>query len=900
MTKANWIDVSYFQDPEKFDYQAAKQDGIQGLIIRAGYGKTQDTAAAQHIANAQKYGFMWHLYHYWYNMDGEAEWAVQNAKSLGLTANQYLFLDMEDKSLPADWNGQFAVFRKAVGDTYKVGLYCSDSPYKAKFQDSQLQQLNVARWIASYSYEPANYDIWQLSGAGGGGFGSYTGDVDRDYAKSNILSLYATANINPVVVQPTADLQYIQPIMLQPGYDTETNIYGLGYSPDNGVHFYVTYTTFGRKYRQEDADRLWQYLQGFVTAQIGSALKVSWSDITNKPDIATQDDLKKIELTPGPQGPPGANGQTPQITSNGHWKIGNNVTNYSVGMLDTDDSTTLLDLSTDKAIYYPSEKVVFHATSVSGHGHLDVHYYHLNKLVAEKQVYYGTSEIGWSWFLPADDNVGYSVVIDNYVGNNVGYNNKIAINVCSNVYQFPIMGFLSSYTIDSCTDRKQVLDYMKRLHINLVQVYDWFDLHSLPLPVATNGDSLQVSNTWTDIGNRLTRKKVIEDYCNLAKEYAMKPLAYMAMNGSDTNQLVHGLSAEMFLYNDNSKSLDSVYKTLDKNNGWGKYSLYNMNWMNDSWQNYIVNQMQIVRDNMPFDGWHIDMFGDPGDKYESTGNPITSNTLAGGIHYFLNKAGNLGWDIGVNSVGEYGLDDIRNSIVPKYLYTEVWDNRKTYNDLFNLVKFLTESRDSNNQKKGVIIAAYMDYNYAKSNQGKSFNDDGIILTDLVIMASGGMHLEVGEHLLDNEYFPNNNLNMSDSLKNTYLPEMYDFFTAFKEIIGLGYQVDGLATIDGGSVDSLVAGEVCGISRGNDKGYLGLSIINMQTNGDQWRDTDANRTITKPVGNVKVTLNKGVTNHDWYLFNLGNLTPQKINVGTDGVINISGLEYYSFILGVPII
>lgn len=602
-------------------------------------------------------------------------------------------------------------------------------------------------------------------------------------------------------------------------------------------------------------------------------------------------------IAEGQPGPQGNNGLTPQIDSNGHWKIGNTITQYSVGMKDQDDSATLLDLNTDKAIYYPSEKVVFHATSVSGHGHLVVKYYHLNNLVATKEIYYGTSEISWSWLLPADDNIGYAVVIENHVGNNVA-TKTIAINVSNDVYQFPIMGFLSNYTIDSPDDRKQVLDYMKRLHINLVQMYDWFDLHSLPLPVATNGDSTQVSNTWTDIGNRLTRKKVIEDYCNLIKDYGMKPLAYMAMNGSDTNQLVHGLTAEMFLYNDNSKSLDSVYKTLDKNNGWGKYSLWNTNWMNGPWQDYIVNQMGIVRDNMPFDGWHIDMFGDPGNKYDSNGTPITSATLAGGIHYFLNKANALGWDTGVNSVSEYGLTDIRNSTVPKYLYTEVWDNRKTYDDLFNLVKFLTESRDSSNVKKGVIIAAYMDYNYAKSNQGKNFNDDGIILTDLVIMASGGMHLEVGEHLLDNEYFPNNNLNMSDSLKNTYLPEMYDFFTAFKEIIGQGYQVDGLATIDGGSVDTLVAGKVCGISRGNDKGYLGLSLINMQTNGDQWRDTDANRTITKPVGNVKVNLKLGVTSHDWYLFNLENLTPQKLNVGADGVVNVSGLGYYSFILGVP--
>ena len=598
----------------------------------------------------------------------------------------------------------------------------------------------------------------------------------------------------------------------------------------------------------------------------------------------------------GPQGPQGNNGLTPQIDSNGHWQIGNTITQYSVGMKDQDDSATLLDLNTDKAVYYPYEKVIFHATSVSGHGHLVVKYYHLNNLVATKEIYYGTSEISWSWFLPSDDNIGYAVVIENHVGNNVS-TNTIAINVSNDIYNFPIMGFLSKYDNDSSVERKKNLDYLKRLHINLVQFYDWFDLHSLPLPVAPVGDSLQVSNTWTDIGNRLTRKKVVEDYCNLAKEYGMKPLAYMAMNGSDTNQLVHGLSAEMFLYNDNSRDLGHVYKTMDKNNGWGKYSLWNANWMNGPWQDYIVNQMRIVRDNMPFDGWHIDMFGDPGNKYESNGNAISSATLAGGIHYFLNKANNLGWDTGVNSVGEYGLTDIRNSNVPKYLYTEVWDNRKTYNDLFNLVKFLTESRDSNKQKKGVIIAAYMDYNYAKSNQGKNFNDDGIILTDLVIMASGGMHLEMGEHLLDNEYFPNNNLNMSDSLKNTYLPEMYDFFVAFKEIIGLGYQVDGLATIDGGSVDSLQSGKVCGISRGNKSDYLGLSLINLRTTNTEWRDTNANCSVA-PAQNIKVTLKLGVTNHDWYYFDLSNLEPQKLNVGADGVVNISSLRYYGFILGIP--
>lgn len=599
----------------------------------------------------------------------------------------------------------------------------------------------------------------------------------------------------------------------------------------------------------------------------------------------------------GPQGPRGNDGLTPRIDSNGHWKVGTAVYQYLVGMKDQDDSTTLIDLNTDKAVYYPYEKVIFHATSVSGHGRLVVKYYHLNNLVATKEIYYGTSEISWSWFLPSDDNIGYAVVIENHVGNNVS-TETIAINVSSDLYNYPIMGFISRYDNDSPTEIKGVLDYLKRLHINLVQCYDWFDYHSLPLPTySKGGDSLFVANIWNDMGNRLTKKKVIEDYCYLAKSYGMKPLAYMAMNGSDTNQLVHGLSAEMFLYNDNSRNLDHVYKILDKNNGWGKYSLYNMNWMNGPWQDYIYRQMETVRNNMPFVGWHIDMFGDPGNKYESNGNPISSATLANGIHYFLNKAGKLGWDTGVNSVGEYGLDDIRNSTVPKYLYTEVWDNRKTYNDLFNLVKFLTESRDSNKQKKGVIIAAYMDYNYAKNNAGKYFNTDGIILADLVIMASGGTHLEMGEHMLCNEYFPNSNLNLPSTLKDNYLPKMYDFFVAFKEIIGLGYQVDGLATIDGGSVDYLQSGKVCGISRGNKNDYLGLSLINLRTTNTEWRDTNANCSVSL-AQNIRVTLKLGVTNHDWYYFDLSNLEPQKLNIGADGVVNISSLRYYGFILGVP--
>ena len=364
MANANVIDISYFQDSSKLDWQAIKDAGIEAVIIRSGYGKTQDTQAAAHIANANKYGLKWHLYHYWYNMGGEAEFAVQNAKSLGLTSSQYLFLDMEDKSLPADWNGQFAAFRKAVGDIFQVGLYCSDSPYKAKFQDSQLQQLKVYRWVASYSYEPANYDMWQMSGAGSGGIGKYTSDIDRDFDKSRRLiadSEPQSPDKQPIVPPTlTTDMPYIRGIVSQPGFDTESGIWGYGYSPDNGEHFYVNDTVFGRKYRQKDADRLWPYLKDFVSEQLASAISLDWNNIKNKPDVAlrtdlenlaTKDEVKKIEKEPGP---PGQTWQ-PYVADDGNWHL-RKVENATEPDVDTGTkATNNIDTSDEFTVKKPSE-----------------------------------------------------------------------------------------------------------------------------------------------------------------------------------------------------------------------------------------------------------------------------------------------------------------------------------------------------------------------------------------------------------------------------------------------------------------------------------------------------------------------------------------------------------------
>lgn len=148
---------------------------------------------------------------------------------------------------------------------------------------------------------------------------------------------------------PTDLPETVKAIILKPML--VDGIYGLGCSPDNGVTNRVYWTIYGRKYYQEDADRLWPLLidkvksvmsvdwdsiqnkPKFVTpdeleAQLDklSVPTVKWADIQNKPelavksdlkDLATKDEIKKIEKEPGP---PGQTWQ-PYVGDDGNWHL---------------------------------------------------------------------------------------------------------------------------------------------------------------------------------------------------------------------------------------------------------------------------------------------------------------------------------------------------------------------------------------------------------------------------------------------------------------------------------------------------------------------------------------------------------------------------------------------------
>ena len=77
-----------------------------------------------------------------------------------------------------------------------------------------------------------------------------------------------------------------------------------------------------------------------------------------------------------------------------------------------------------------------------------------------------------------------------------------------------------------------------------------------------------------------------------------------------------------------------------------------------------------------------------------------------------------------------------------------------------------------------VFAAYMNYCCDNSN----FNTPGVVMTDAVMFALGGSHLELGgDHMLCREYFPYIGQKMTPELED-WMTHYYDFFTAYQTLL----------------------------------------------------------------------------------------------------------------------
>lgn len=160
----------------------------------------------------------------------------------------------------------------------------------------------------------------------------------------------------------------------------------------------------------------------------------------------------------------------------------------------------------------------------------------------------------------------------------------------------------------------------------------------------------------------------------------------------------------------------------------------------------------------------------------------------------------------------------------------------------------------------VLLCAYMDYDIAGSPG--YFNTPGVLLTDAVIFAFGGSHLELGEHMLGKEYFPNSNLKMPDDLK-AAMVSYYDFLTGYENLLRDGGSLNNPGITAGDNQLKLnfwppQTGQVSVVGR--DLGYRQvIHLINMaNAKSLNWRDNSGTQSAPVNFNNPRFNFTSAKT------------------------------------------
>ncbi|MCF7859524.1 MAG: T9SS type A sorting domain-containing protein [Candidatus Cloacimonetes bacterium] len=424
-------------------------------------------------------------------------------------------------------------------------------------------------------------------------------------------------------------------------------------------------------------------------------------------------------------------------------------------------------LNTDKARYELGSvvKLKLEIDEYVENLQVQIQYFHLDRLIGSETLSITSTFLNWEWFPPAEDFKGYLINVVLLVDDEVVDNEVIGVDVSSDWKKFPRYGFLSSFNPINPTVIAETIDKLNRYHINGLQYYDWQYKHHKPL----KGTGTDPAITWTDIANRTVYLPTLRNYIDTAHSRNIASMAYNLIYGAYEDAEVDGVSNEWRIFTD-ANHLNPDFHDLPSD--WAS-DIYLINPDNQLWQNHIIFEMEEAFTALDFDGWHVDQLGNRGTRYDYNGNQID---LPQGFLNLLTEAKNeLNCSLVMNAVNQYAQNEIADSPVD-FLYTEVWEPNTTFDKLAQII--LNNDAQTNGELK-TVLAAYI-HKGLSSSPGE-FNTPAVLYANAVIFSFGGVHLELGEHMLCNEYFPVDNLVVTAELEEQLIT-YYDFLVAYQNLL----------------------------------------------------------------------------------------------------------------------
>ncbi len=326
-----------------------------------------------------------------------------------------------------------------------------------------------------------------------------------------------------------------------------------------------------------------------------------------------------------------------------------------------------------------------------------------------------TVPIEWT---PPPNPAGYSADVELFLEDGTLVAHAVtAFDVLPSWTAYPRYGFLSDFGKHRL-DPDVTLAQLARYHINGLQFYDWQYRHD---------QLLAPTDDYIDPLGRAVSLPIVRNLVEAAHRHGMAALPYMAVySASEEFARKH---PEWALYDQAGKAITFGDNFL---------GLMNPS-ANGTWCQHLLSEAGRALREIPFDGLHIDQYGEPKQAWDYQHTPVN---LPQAFAEFIQAARNQQPDktILLNAVGNWPIEVLATASLD-FLYIEIWPPDEKYEQLARIVLNAVHL----SQGKVVVIALYLTADRLPN----------ILLADALIMACGGARIELGEsgRLLSDPYFP---------------------------------------------------------------------------------------------------------------------------------------------------
>jgi dextranase len=445
----------------------------------------------------------------------------------------------------------------------------------------------------------------------------------------------------------------------------------------------------------------------------------------------------------------------------------------------------LLDIYPCKGTFRPGERItveVHFSDSSGGSGHLALTCFHMDKQLKTSRIPFTKHEGHETVPIalePTSIGVGgYGLRVEAFDSQDKALGSvSTAFDVRDSWIGYPRYGFLTDFKADR--DTEAALQWLARFHINGLQFYDWQYRHDQLMPPGEK---------YIDpLGRELSLDTVAQLIAS-AHEHGIATMAYLAVYAASLSFAVGHEAWRLF----DEKGEPCAFEDF--------LGLMNPD-PESPWADYLLDQCRHTLDSLPFDGLHIDQYGDPKVAYNANGEAVDLPTAFKAFIQAAKKRFPKGI-VTFNAVKNWPIDALAAS-PQDFLYIELWPETPRYQDVYDVVRIGREKSGG----KPVVLAQYIPVD----------QEANILLTDALIFALGGSRIELGEHgrLLSDPYFPKH-----EAIPQKFQRELrryYDFAVRYADLVGPSAEI-----LDAGDIDH--PGGILPILRKNDS-WMALHLIN---------------------------------------------------------------------------